>query len=50
MYEIQYTTFEIIIRPVVSQKELLDELLSGIDEDNVHREIETGTARGNEIW
>lgn len=41
---------KIIIKPVVSQKELLDELLSGIDENNVHREIETGAARGNEIW
>jgi len=28
----------------------LEELLSGVTDDNLHREVETGAAVGNEAW
>jgi antitoxin MazE len=38
----------IIIKPV--QKNKLSEMLSKIDEQNIHKEIETGGPVGKEIW
>lgn len=28
----------------------LDELLAGVTDDNIHREVDTGPPVGNEIW
>ena len=39
---------EIIIKPV--QKKLLSEMLNEINEKNIHKEIETGSLVGKEIW
>ena len=39
---------EIIIKPV--QRTRLSEMLSKINEQNLHREIETGGPVGKEIW
>jgi antitoxin MazE len=39
---------EIIIRPI--QKNKLSEMLSNINENNIHKEIETGGPVGKEIW
>jgi len=38
----------IIIKPV--QKNKLSEMLSNINEQNIHKEIETGGPVGKEIW
>ncbi|WP_461256255.1 AbrB/MazE/SpoVT family DNA-binding domain-containing protein [Treponema sp. R80B11-R83G3] len=38
----------IIIKPI--QKNKLSEMLSNINEQNIHREIETGGPVGKEIW
>jgi antitoxin MazE len=39
---------EIIIKPV--KKNRLSEMLSNINENNIHKEIETGGPVGKEIW
>jgi antitoxin MazE len=39
---------EIIIKPI--QKSKLSELLSKVNEQNIHKEIETGDHVGKEIW
>jgi antitoxin MazE len=39
---------EIIIKPV--KKNRLSEMLSNINENNIHNEIETGGPVGKEIW
>ncbi|MDR0305320.1 MAG: AbrB/MazE/SpoVT family DNA-binding domain-containing protein [Chitinispirillales bacterium] len=39
---------EIIVKPV--KKHRLSEMLSKINEDNIHGEIETGVSVGKEIW
>lgn len=41
---------EIIIRPVIEPEFTLDQLLSRVTKDNIHREIETGKAQGKEVW
>jgi len=38
----------IIIKPI--QKNKLSEMLSNINEHNIHKEIETGDPVGKEIW
>ena len=39
---------EIIIKPI--QKNTLSELLSKINEQNIHKETDTGGPAGKEIW
>jgi antitoxin MazE len=39
---------EIVIKPV--QKNKLSEMLSNINDRNIHKEIETGVPVGKEIW
>ena len=39
---------EMIIKPV--QKNKLSEMLDEINEQNIHKEIDTGRSVGNEIW
>ena len=40
----------ITIRPVIEPEPTLEQLLTGINRKNIHREIETGGPVGNEIW
>ena len=40
----------IIITPIRQKEYLLDELLAGVSEDNLHGEIDTGVPVGKEIW
>jgi antitoxin MazE len=39
---------EVIIRPV--KRYSLEQLLAEVSDENLHSEVETGTAVGNEIW
>jgi antitoxin MazE len=41
---------ELKLRPVPEQIYHLDELLGGITEQNLHEEVQTGSARGKEVW
>lgn len=48
--EISISDGQIIIKPVPTPNWTLDELLAGINEDNIHHEVDTGIALGNETW
>lgn len=50
LVEITIVEGQIIITPVKAPSWTLKELLAGINKKNIHREIETGSAVGNEIW
>jgi antitoxin MazE len=41
---------KIIIKPIAEPELTLEELLAGIKEENLHGEVDTGSAAGNEIW
>jgi antitoxin MazE len=41
---------EIVIKPKPESTYSLDELLSQISQDNIHDEIDTGSAQGKEVW
>jgi len=48
--EITISEGQIIITPVVAPSWTLEELLAGINKNNLHHEIDTGFAMGNEVW
>lgn len=41
---------KLIAKPVDEKEYSLEELLSGVTEQNLHSEIDTGDAIGKEIW
>ncbi len=48
--DIHLVNNEIVIKPVISKNKELEKLLSDITPENIHKEVETGPAEGNEIW
>ena len=48
--KISFVDGQIIITPVSTPSRTLEELLAGINKDNIHHEVDTGIAVGNEIW
>ena len=50
LVEISIIDGKIVITPVPGPDWTLEELLAGINKDNLHHEVETGSAVGNEIW
>lgn len=50
MVELSVVEGQIIIKPVVKSVLTLEELLAGINDENIHSEVDTGLAIGNEIW
>lgn len=50
LVEISLVDGQIIIQPLPVQKWTLKQLLAGITNQNIHREIETGEAVGGEVW
>ena len=38
------------LEPIVESKYNLDQMLAEITEDNLHQQIDTGEAVGNEVW
>ena len=40
----------LIVTPVSKPKPTLKQLLANISKDNLHREVDTGIAVGNEVW
>ena len=48
--EISIVEGQIIITPVVAPSWTLEELLAGINKKNIHHEVDTGFAIGNEVW
>jgi antitoxin MazE len=48
--EVSLVDGQIIIKPVPAPTWSLEQLLSGINANNIHHEADTGDAVGNEIW
>jgi antitoxin MazE len=50
LVEISLVEGQIIVTPVEAPGWTLEELLAGINKSNVHHEVDTGFATGNEAW
>jgi antitoxin MazE len=50
LVEISLMDGQIVVKPVSAPVWSLEELLVSINNDNLHREVDTGSVRGNEIW
>ena len=48
--DIQLEDKQIIIKPVTRQQLTLEDLIAGINSENIHNEVNTGSEQGNEIW
>lgn len=48
--EVSLVNGQIVIKPVVPQTWSLEQLLSGVTNNNLHHETDTGEAVGNEVW
>ena len=48
--EITIVEGQIIITPIAAPGWILEELLAGINKKNIHHEVDTGVATGNEAW
>ena len=48
--EISFVDGQIIITPIITPIWTLEELLAGINKNNIHHEVDTGFAVGNEVW
>jgi antitoxin MazE len=48
--ELSLVEGKLVVAPVTSPSAALDELLAGITDDNIHGEVDTGPAVGNEAW
>ena len=50
LVEITMVERQIIITPVESPSWTLDKLLAAVTKKNIHHEVDTGPAIGNEVW
>jgi antitoxin MazE len=48
--EVSLIDGKLVITPVIKPKLTLEQLLAKVTEENLHREIDTGLATGNETW
>lgn len=48
--DMQIVGGQLIIIPLPEEELTLNDLLAGITKDNLHHEVDTGTAVGNEVW
>ena len=48
--EVSLDDGRLVITPLTKQKLSLEQLLAKVTEDNLHHEVDTGPAVGNEAW
>jgi antitoxin MazE len=48
--EISLVEGKLVITPIAEPKLSLNQLLAGVTEENLHHEVDTGPAVGNEVW
>jgi antitoxin MazE len=48
--EVSLTDGKLVITPVTKPELTLDQLLAKVTKENLHHEIDTGPATGNETW
>ena len=50
LVEISLVDGQIVVKPVSNAGWTLDSLLAGVNQDNLHRDTDTGAAVGYEAW
>jgi antitoxin MazE len=50
LVEIALVDGQIVIKPVIKPKWTLEQLLAGVNAENIHQETDTGSPVGNEVW
>ncbi len=50
LVEISLVDGQIVIKPVTTPHWTLDQLITGINQENIHAEVDTGPAQGKESW
>ncbi len=48
--EVSLADGKLVVAPVAKSKLTLKQLLSQVTDENLHHEVETGPAQGNEAW
>jgi len=48
--DISLANGKLVLEPIAAEKDELERLLAAVTEDNLHREVDTGPAVGNEAW
>ncbi len=48
--EVSLVDGQIVIKPITAPTWTLEQLLSGVNSNNIHHETDTGDAVGNEVW
>ncbi len=48
--DISFTEGKVVVTPIAEPEYTLDQLLAGVTEQNLHREVDTGDAVGREFW
>lgn len=48
--EVSFVDGQIVVKPIITPKWTLEQLLAGVNTDNIHHETDTGFAVGNEAW
>jgi antitoxin MazE len=50
LVEVSLVDGQLVVHRVAQPEWTLEQLLAGVTEENLHREIDTGPAVGNETW
>lgn len=50
LVDIRLVDGQLIVKPIIQPEFTLEQLLTEVTEDNLHGEINTGLAMGNEAW
>ncbi len=50
LVDIRLVDGQLIVKPIIQPEFTLEQLLTEVTEDNLHGEIDTGLAMGNEAW
>ena len=48
--EVRLIDGKLLIVPIIEPTMTLEQLLAGVTEENLHREVDSGPAIGNEAW
>ena len=48
--EVSLVDGQILVKPVMTPKWTLEQLLTGVTSDNIHHETDTGNPVGKEVW
>jgi antitoxin MazE len=50
LVELSLVDGQLVVHRVAEPEWTLEQLLAGVTQENLHREVDTGSAMGNEVW